>query len=156
MFPSHDRGLPPGWKLDVRGMCYPAFNSGTREHIEANTVPVPNVKHLIRVHVHAPLQVEYKEPGYPGIQSEDIGKPERQCGFLWVDKRVGPFAFWIPDLEQAISDIERRGCEVLPNYKNWEMRVQHIKQISAFEWDDLRTLGGPHGNARLAHKGRKQ
>lgn len=143
---------PPGWQRDVRGLCYPAHRSGVRDTIRNITVPVPNQKLLIRTHVHAPTQIEYAEPGYEEVQSENIGKEDRQCGFLWVDKRDGPFAFWIPDLPKAVKLVESRGCTVLPFYKNWEMRVQHVTEISAAHWDDLRTAGGSRGYQRMARK----
>jgi hypothetical protein len=143
---------PEGWQRDVRGLCYPAHRSGVRDAIRSSTLPVPNQKLLVRTHVHAPTQIEYYEPGYEGVQSENIGKDDRQCGFLWIDKRNGPFAFWIPDLPKAVQSVESRGCTVLPYYKNWQMRVQNITEISASHWDDLRTVGGARGYQSLARK----
>lgn len=144
---------PEGWSCDKRGMSYPVSHTGSRQALRDVTLPVPNQVSLVRAHTRAPLQIEYREPGYSEVQSENIGKLDAPCGFQWVDKQDGPFAFWIPNITKYVIEAERRGCRVLPFYRDWELRLRGVVEISQSEWAALsvdKRLGKLYGNQSMA------
>jgi hypothetical protein len=95
---------------------------------------------LIAKALKVPCSVGYKSKGGEGWTR--IGRMLNECGFLWMHKKDGPFAMWIPDVPACVEEMKTRhkglkDFKILGGADTWSMDMTGIKPILQEEWDLL-------------------
>lgn len=93
---------------------------------------------LIGKKLNVPCSIGYKSSRGEGWTR--IGRMLNECGFLWLHKEHGPFAFWIPDVKACVKEMKEqhkglKSFKLLENVEDWKLNVDGVRPMLEEEWE---------------------
>lgn len=131
---------PEGWTISKKARhrsykeTWPKKNC--KDYDEMRPLPkLPQQVDIIKNLTKVPLTMKYIN-NCGGEGRYWIGNPLNECGFLYLQSHE-LYAFWLPDVQSEIEDVEREGGVVNEDIKSWYLDLQGVEEVSSNKWDLL-------------------
>lgn len=122
-------------KPDRKGISHPKARTAWKERFDAQK-GFPRPTTVIAEAFDIPLSLQYGHTEGDGHGWRSIGNRFNECGFLYLSVD-GPYAMWVPDVPQEVTEAEARGLTIAEPAKSFRLEFDGCKRIEKEEWDIL-------------------